>query len=671
MDELFGKLKPILGQKIDSLWFAYQMEPSLRKEIEGILKVLAAKYLQETYEKNQILLEPPSEQKAFGEYHLGSVQYGNRELWPFGIRDNEWIQHSAILGRSGSGKTNISYLIIRNFLEAGKPFLIFDWKRNYRDLLTVFPEKEIHVYTIGRNTVPFYFNPLIPPKGTEPEIWLKKMIEIICHAYFLGEGVAALLQRAMDSIYENYGVYKYGSNLAEWPNFHDVRNWILCYKCKGREALWRDSTLRSLDALCFRGTGNALNIRQPSDIEPILKKNVVFELDALTNADKTFFTEAFLLWLHHYRMQEKDRETFKHATIIEEAHHILLRKKQEMTGKESITDLIFREIREFGEALIIIDQHPHLISKPAIGNTYATIVLNLKDGFDIETVSSSLLLKPNEKEYLGKLGVGTGIVKLQDRWFKPFLLKFPLFRIKKGVISDSLLIERMERHLAPRKNICSQGTNWGVIRSDSGAGITKQEIETTAPQQVMLKDVGAYPFSSVVDRYHRLRLNVHQGNKFRDELFAGGFINIHNISNGKGRIKLFILTEKGGDFIRNMGMGEGRTGFDRRGGIEHEYWKHRVAGHYRALGYEAILEYPLGDGKTVDVVAEKEGERIAIEVETGKSDMVMNIEKCAKADFGKIIVVATSDDARKKINNISPELLEKIEVRAGVDYPCL
>jgi 3-dehydroquinate synthetase len=51
------------------------------------------------------------------------------------------------------------------------------------------------------------------------------------------------------------------------------------------------------------------------------------------------------LWIHHFRLSEGERETFKHAIIIEEAHHILLRKKQEMTGTEAVTDIILREIR--------------------------------------------------------------------------------------------------------------------------------------------------------------------------------------------------------------------------------------------------------------------------------------------------------------------------------------
>ena len=195
IDELFRKLKPILGKKVNHLWTEYQLNPEGRREIEGILKVLAARLLNNNYRKKNIILDPPPSEIAKGEYSLGTVFYGNNAYCEFGLREDELIQHVGIFGRTGSGKTNCGFLIVKNFIEKGKPFLIFDWKRNYRDILNLEEYKDkILIFTIGRDVSPFYFNPLIPPEGTQPTIWLKKLIEIMCHVYWLGEGVAYLLQ---------------------------------------------------------------------------------------------------------------------------------------------------------------------------------------------------------------------------------------------------------------------------------------------------------------------------------------------------------------------------------------------------------------------------------------------------------------------------------------------
>ncbi len=51
----------------------------------------------------------------------------------------------------------------------------------------------------------------------------------------------------------------------------------------------------------------------------------------------------------------------------------------------------------------------------------------------------------------------------------------------------------------------------------------------------------------------------------------------------------------------------------------------------------------MGDGKAVDLVASKDGKRIAIEIETGKSDVDRNVRKCKQAGFRKIISVHTKN----------------------------
>jgi len=51
--------------------------------------------------------------------------------------------------------------------------------------------------------------------------------------------------------------------------------------------------------------------------------------------------------------------------IIEEAHHLLSDERRSLVGGQSVMEITFREIREFGESLILLDQHPlHQPSPP-------------------------------------------------------------------------------------------------------------------------------------------------------------------------------------------------------------------------------------------------------------------------------------------------------------------
>lgn len=198
--ELCRQLKPVHGTRMDRIWQAYLAEDrDGQRHLETTLKLMHARAFGGAVDEDRNLLVPPPTQVAAGEYEIGQVIYGDRVVGKFGLREDELIQHTAIFGRSGSGKTNIVLGIIDQLLKHKKPFLIFDWKRNYRDLVPQTTEP-IRVITGGRDVVPFRFNPLIPPPRTDPATHLKKLIEIIASTYYLGEGVMYLLQKAIDSL---------------------------------------------------------------------------------------------------------------------------------------------------------------------------------------------------------------------------------------------------------------------------------------------------------------------------------------------------------------------------------------------------------------------------------------------------------------------------------------
>ncbi|MEK6921460.1 MAG: DUF87 domain-containing protein [Nanoarchaeota archaeon] len=627
IEELFRKLRGLYGTKIEELWQLYILsDPEEKIELEQYIRHLYTNKLENTIKEKKILL-PPRNNYA-GEYFLGYVHYNNKDIAPFGIRENEWIQHTAIFGRSGSGKTNVAYNIITMLLHYKKPFLIFDWKKNYRDLLQQdFAFRSLQIYTIGNNLVPFHFNPLIPPPNIPPQIWLKKIVEIIAHAYFLGEGVIYLLHNLLDQLYKEFQVY---NNPETYPTMHDLLAKLQELKLKGRQSLWYDSTLRALFELCFQEFGKVMNTQDNKAIETLLQKNVIFELDALTNTDKVFFIESLLLWIHHYRMQQKDRETFKHAIIIEEAHHILLKRKLDLEGKESIIDIILREIRELGEAIIIIDQHPSLIAPTALGNTYTTITMNLKHRNDVSLAGDAMLLPIENSEYIGQLPVGFGIVKMQGRQFEPFLVRFPLFQIEKGKITDEIVMKHMKRDI--------------IIPTKKEQKILVRKETLSEEETAFLLDIYKHPLSGVVKRYTRLSISKRKGNDIKEKLENEYFIKTIDISTIRGRIKLFEITEKGWTILAQQGCKRKST---RKGGVEHQYWQYKVAQFFQYKGYNVKENYPLGNGKEIDIVVEKDTEKIAIEIETGKSDILANMEKCH--GFDRIFCLVTEPQLKNKI----------------------
>lgn len=429
-DDLLRKIDPVFGKNAKALWYSnlFSKDGKSAYHNRDVLRLIADKQAKLNF-KEEIRLPPPSPEKLIGEYHLGQVIYPDSVYSQFGIRENEFIKHILICGMTGTGKTNLSFQLLRELVRHKKPFLVFDWKRNYR-YLKQFPEfKNLKIIRVGNKDDSFRFNPLIPPTGIHPKNWMAMLIDVIKHSFFVAHGVEFFFRKGIDYLYDMYGIYE---GKTEYPVFTDLEKVLQKEFVRGREILWMSSAKRVLASLTFSGLlGDVLNVRQNQNIESLLNQNIVIEMDNLATIEKIFLVESLLLWIYHYRKVELKRETFKHAIIIEEAHHVLSGKKEFELGEEPIIETIIRMIREFGESVVIIDQEPSKISNSMLANTNCKICFNLGNGTDITTISKAMSLTSQEQRYIDKLKIGHAIIKLKDRFTEPIHLKIPLVPIDK------------------------------------------------------------------------------------------------------------------------------------------------------------------------------------------------------------------------------------------------
>ena len=109
-----------------------------------------------------------------------------------------------------------------------------------------------------------------------------------------------------------------------------------------------------------------------------------------------------------------------------------------------------------------------------------------------------------------------------------------------------------------------------------------------------------------------------------------------------------------------------------RESLEHTFWVNRAATHFEKKGCEVSLEYQVEGNGAIDVMAQRSGQKIAIEVETGKSDIKENLRKIKNAGFDRIVFMATSPvavvachkaiDSAKGKDSISPEILTWLDL---------
>ena len=282
-------------------------------------------------------------------------------------------------------------------------------------------------------------------------------------------------------------------------------------------------------------------------------------------------------------------------------------------------------------------------------------------------------LTDEQKQALNTLPVGTAVVRLAYEHPEPFLVKVPLFPIREGSVSDAAIRAQFgscysdtKPHRVPRRpsevispipspdrkdenNRNNQESRNEDTRPPSPKESEEREASSDSKpgpprnlspeEKRFLTDIIARPLSTTVSRYHRLNLSRRRGNAVRESLTSGGIIERVTIATRSGQVVLFQLTDAGRALCSSLGIDPGPRP---RESVEHMFWVDRTARYFEKDGYEVAREHPVKGNGAVDVLAHRPGEKVAVEIETGKSDTKENLTKIAHADFDRVVLVATS-----------------------------
>lgn len=643
IEELCKKLKPVLGDDADKLWYLYLSEDEKgRKILATEIEILSEKLLKkDPLTETEILLSPPAKEDSEGDFYIGDVVYNSKKLHPLFLRYQDLVKQVGIFAITGEGKTNLAYLLALQLLKEKIPFMVIDWKRSWRSLLSLkgsFPElKDVQVFTIGRDALPFLWNPFRAPPGSDKGLWIGSISEALEKSHLSGPGVAYYFNK----IYSN----RFSSSSDNFfPNFYDGIHELQNMKASERELRWKQTALRILQSFTMGKVAKVFNSRNPIKLEEILNKPVILELDLeIPKPLRVFLSEIILRWIHLYRLSQGETDKLRHVLFLEEVHNLF---NTTVFNKEpNSIENVYREVRGFGQGLVSITQHPSMLPVFLLGNCHTQIYLGLQHEDDIKTARKSLFLKYGEEPYLNMLNVGECIVKIKNR-VEPCLVKTPLVPVGKGGLTDDWLKVNTQSYFPRADNGINQKKPGDFpaynIEKENG----KHPDNKNSPQHRLLADILENPLCSTISRYKRLKLNPKYGNKYKNLLISQGCIQPRKIITIKGWITLYDLVQKGKMILRDLGFEFKNTSE----GIVHQFWKDRIARFYINHGLKVRVEEYCINGRP-DIIVEKDDKKIAIEIETGKSDFINNIKRALEAGFDEIICVATNKIVEDKIQH--------------------
>jgi len=357
------------------------------------------------------------------------------------INKKDLDKHIFIAGVTGSGKTTTCQRLLKS---ADVPFMVIEpAKTEYRILTKT--HKDLLIFTLGtENIAPFRLNPFefFPHENITARVdMIKASIE---SAFDMEAAIPQIIEASIYKCYESYGWDISTNTNSEFENpfdksvesFPTISDLIDMTKVVVEEQGFDDrlkndyiGSIRSrLQGLIIGAKGFMLDTPRSLDFKDLVTKNIILELEEIKNPSQKSLIIGFILMnlneaIKAVHQEEKLKgNTFKHITLIEEAHRLLAKcsvgdspsKKQ---GVEVFADML-AEVRKYGESLIIVDQIPNKLTSEVLKNTNTKIVHRLFAEDDKEAIGNTMALNSDQKEFLSSLDVGR-VVMFSQSFVKP------------------------------------------------------------------------------------------------------------------------------------------------------------------------------------------------------------------------------------------------------------
>lgn len=668
-------LRPVLGRKVDALEAAYlsAQTPAERQELDIVIELLT----RQVRGRHSVLLNPPSGDEADGPIRLGRIVHGRHELGWLGLEPAELSQHMAVMGRSGSGKSTLCLRLLLQLKARGVPFLAFDFKRSARHVLSMSECDDVTVLSLGRDlgaATMLAFNPMVPNLGTDAATHRRQLVELIARTWCLGDGATSLLERAMIRSSEQRGAGT-GS-----PPMSEVLLTLRRMGYAGRARQWFQTAQRAMEHITSGPLGRVVGRCSHAEALSLLRHRcTILEMDGLAIADATFLVQCLLTNLTAQLLAEDEREQLKMVVFVDEAHHLLGKRDG---ARESTLETVLREGREIGLGVVIADQCISSISPTALANCFTVVCMNARQRADVHAGAASLLLSDEQKSLLSVLPVGEAVCRLSDRFPHPVHIHCPeLSHLRKGAVRDHDVVERFlaspfaqvaikQKNEARRADgvfrdaafdsgdstgigsnppIPSQGRGPGPIPAGDGAGAVTSSRDSMYPTddvrvdepselepdaQQFLRSVGADPFLGLVERATRLGLSRRKGHALKTYLRRCGYVKQLDLPTRRGKTVVLELTDRGRAWLQRHHAKIAPIS----GSLRHAWYQDYVCRTFAQHGWQSAIESEI-DGHRVDVSARRGSSTVLVEIETGKSDWVANIDWLERARATHRLVV--------------------------------
>ncbi len=320
--------------------------------------------------------------------YLGKSVFSSQKVF---IPLEQLLLHTAVVGKSGVGKTTLLKRLITQLQSCGIPVLILEpVKREYRDLVAGM--KNSRVFTVERPVVPLLINPFYVPKDVPLGEYRSSLLSAFKAAFSLPDPLPALFEKAISEAYTLHGWTDVSTSADSDVSIFDMAGFIRVFKrviarssysgeVKGNMMSGGAFRLQSLIERCPR----TFDTMRSTSVEDLLNGCALLEMGSLEPEQKSLVTALTLISILAYLKSTRESDhRLRNVILIDEAHALLDQgegaTQEEKALNSTMTQLminVITEIRAYGVGVVFSDQSPSRVGGRMLDNVDNMIAFRL------------------------------------------------------------------------------------------------------------------------------------------------------------------------------------------------------------------------------------------------------------------------------------------------------
>lgn len=626
--------KQVLGLQMSS--------PQFKQRFARNIDILKAKATAESVRGSAPCLPLPEKRK--GDILIGNLIQGSKEFGPMCL-PIDTMTHSLALGATGTGKSNLEWNIIIQIVERGSNALVFDRKREARNVLDEVKIPILEAHDLKQNL----FEPPCPEINQRQWIWKVLDLTSIWGLYWSSRNY---IKESVIGVLEDTG---------DTPTLYDVFSEIKFQNERGEtRKRYQEASLNKVENV-VEEIGPILGNRRSFPLTELFSTPLVIEVDKLSLQSERFFIAYLILSLLEIRKARSirgnpglDRDS---AFVFYDESATLFSPQMDFSEKTREMGFdILQEIplvaRDYKICLFFGSQIP--LSKTIMANVRTQFVSQLTDAEDAWRTSNSIGV---EQEVFQMLGVGEFVVKSGN--LEAFAVRTK--KIERRPIDEKTLQDLKRPFIEYIKSKTSQG---------------KKKIETaTADNRIRLDEiskkflvnVASRPSLTVTQRYDELTLKGRTAQDVKQSLINQKLVEEVFLAIGSSKLSTFLVpTQKTVDYLKSTG-------------IECRFYKHvGKTSPLHQLIQAMVIAFFEGDGwgvkndvavadKFVDVLIEKDS-KIVIEVAVNPTIDTERV-KSALGLVDQYMILAADITVLKSLEkSVEPLKSEKVRIFLATNF---